>query len=116
MVCVRGPFPVVAVLFALLLVAENTRAELRVSKTTGMRVVIVGAAFPDDFVFELSDKSELRLLQLPHGTPFVMRGPYKGTLRDYVAKCTGSLARFRKYCRSDSGGDRLPIGGTRGER
>ena len=90
-------------------------AELTVANASGVNVTI-GNKFADDHVFDLPANAELRLLRSPEAKSFVMRGPYKGTLGDFIASCTGSLARFRNYCRTDTDGDRLPVGGTRGVR
>jgi hypothetical protein len=90
-------------------------AELLISGAAGTNAVAVGAKFSDDYVFRLPANSELRLLRSPDNAPFVMRGPYEGTLSNYIASCNGFLAPIRSYCR-DSAGDRPPVGATRGVR
>jgi len=99
----------------LTVLSNSAVAELLVSGTAGVGGLAVGAKFSDDYVFRLPANSELRLLRAPDNTPFVMRGPYEGTLSNYIASCNGFLAPIRSYCR-DSAGDRPPVGATRGVR
>ena len=100
---------------ALVIVSQPAAAELLVAGAAGMDSVKVGSAYSDDHVFKLPASSELRLLRSPDNTPFVMRGPYEGTLSNFIASCNGLLAAVRTYCR-DSAGDRPPVGATRGVR
>jgi hypothetical protein len=100
---------------AIVALTAPVAAELLVSGAAGIDSMKIGAKFSDDTVFKLPANSELRLLRSPDNTPFIMRGPYEGTLSNYIANCSGYLAAFRSYCR-DSGGDRPPIGATRGLR
>jgi hypothetical protein len=100
---------------ALVALTAPVAAELIVSGAAGIDSMKVGAKFSDDAVFKLPANSELILLRSPDNTPFIMHGPYEGTLSNYIANCSGYLATFRSYCH-DSGGDRPPIGATRGLR
>jgi hypothetical protein len=100
---------------ALMVLTSSATAELLVSGTAGVGGLAVGAKYSDDYVFRLPANAELRLLRSPDNTPFVMRGPYEGTLSGYIASCNGFLAPIRSYCR-DSAGDRPPVGATRGIR
>jgi hypothetical protein len=100
---------------AVLAISNPAAAELLVSSAAGVSGVTVGAKFADDYVFRLPANSELRLLRSPDNTPFVMRGPYEGTLPNFIATCNGYFAAMKSYCR-DSAGDRPPIGATRGLR
>jgi hypothetical protein len=93
---------------------NSATAELLVAGASGLDAISVGARFSDDYVFDLPPNSELRLLRSPSNTLFVMHGPYKGTLSTFIESCTGILATIRRYCRNDSAGDQLPVGGTRG--
>jgi len=99
----------------LLAASVSAGAEVLVAGTRGLDAVAVGSRFPDDHVFKLPANAELRVLRSPDNTPFVMRGPFEGTLSSYVASCSGVLASMRRYCGS-SAGDELPMGGTRGMR
>jgi hypothetical protein len=90
-------------------------ADLTVANASGVNVT-VGNKLPDDYIFDLPANAELRVLRSSDEKSFVIRGPYKGTLTDFIASCTGLLSRFRSYCRTDTDGDRLPVGGTRGAR
>ena len=94
--------------------SQSAKAELLVSSVSGVQGVTVGDRFPDDHVFKLPEKSELRLVKSPENLPFVMHGPYEGTLPKFVESCSGLLAATRRYCRNDTTGDELPLGGTRG--
>jgi len=100
---------------ALLALTMPAAAELLVSSAAGIDTMKIGAKFSDDTVFKLPANSELRLLRSPDNTPFIMHGPYEGTLSNYIASCSGYLAAFRSYCR-ETGGDRPPTGATRGLR
>jgi hypothetical protein len=99
---------------ALVALTAPVAAELIVSGAAGIDSMRIGAKFSDDTVFKLPANSELRLLRSPDNTPFVMRGPYEGTLSNYIANCSGYLAPFRSYCHDS--GDRPPTGATRGLR
>jgi hypothetical protein len=100
---------------ALMILSNSATAELLVSGAAGVGGLDVGGKYADDYIFRLPANSELRLLRSPDNTPFVMRGPYEGTLSNYVASCNGLLAPMHSYCR-DSAGDRPPVGATRGVR
>jgi hypothetical protein len=93
--------------------SQSAQAELLVSGVTGVQGVTVGQTFSDDHVFKLPMKSELKLVKSPDNLPFVMHGPFEGTLSKFVASCSGVLAVTRRYCRNDTAGDELPLGGTR---
>jgi hypothetical protein len=93
--------------------SQSAQAELLVQDVTGVQGVSVGATFPDDHVFKLPAKSQLRLVKSPDNLPFVMRGPFEGTLSKFIASCSGVLAVTRPYCRNEAAGDELPLGGTR---
>ena len=97
------------------LLAVPAAAEVLVAGARGPDAIAVGTRFPDDHVFKLPANSEIRVLRSPDNTPFIMRGPFEGTLSNYVASCSGYLAAVRSYCR-ESAGDALPLGGTRGRR
>jgi len=99
----------------LVALTASVAAELIVSGANGVDSMKIGTKFSDDAVFKLPANSELILLRSPDNTPFIMRGPYEGTLSNYITTCSGYLAAFRSYCH-DSGGDRPPIGATRGLR
>jgi hypothetical protein len=100
---------------ALVALTAPAAAELIVAGAAGITSMKIGAKYSDDTVFTLPANSELRLLKLPDNAPFTMRGPFEGTLSNYIASCSGYLASFRSYCH-DSGGDRPPTGATRGLR
>ena len=89
-------------------------AELSVTSAKNVPELTVGKALVDDHVFELSENAELSLHHAPAGTQFEMRGPYKGTLEKFLKDCKGWLAFQHAYCKQQSAGDQLPIGGTRG--
>jgi hypothetical protein len=93
--------------------SQSAQAELLVSGVSAVQGVTVGATFPDDHVFKLSAKSELKLLKSPDNLPFVMHGPFEGTLSKFVASCSGVLAVTRRHCRDEAAGDELPLGGSR---
>jgi hypothetical protein len=94
--------------------SQSAQAELLVQSVTGVQGVTVGATFPDDHVFKLPAKSGLKLVKSPDNLPFVMHGPFEGTLSKFIESCSGILAPTRSYCRNDSAGDELPLGGARG--
>jgi hypothetical protein len=98
---------------ALVALTAPVAAEVIVAGAAGIDSMKIGAKYSDDTVFKLPANSELRLLR--DGAPYTMRGPFEGTLSNYIANCSGYLASFRSYCR-DSGGDRPPTGATRGLR
>jgi hypothetical protein len=98
----------------LALLSAPTTAELLVSGAAGVDGLSVGAKFSDDHVFKLPANGEIRLLKSPDNTPFVMRGPYEGTLSNFISSCNGLLASVRSYCQD--AGDRPPVGATRGVR
>jgi hypothetical protein len=96
---------------ALVAVSGPVAAEVVVSGVTGVDVA-VGARFPDEHVFKLPARSELQLLKAPDNTPFVMRGPFQGTLLNYIDNCTGARAALHQYCHAED--VTSPLGGTRG--
>jgi hypothetical protein len=98
----------------LVMFSSFAEAELQVSGAIGVPGVTFGARFSDDHVFRLPAKSELRILRSPDNSPFVMHGPYEGTLSKFIRNCAGLLAPIRRYCRNDAAGDELPTAGTRG--
>jgi hypothetical protein len=100
---------------ALVALINPATAELLISGAAGLNGFAVGAKFTDDHVFKLPPNSEIRLLRSPDNTPFVMRGPYEGTLSHFIDNCNGILASVRSYCQ-DTAGDRPPVGATRGLR
>jgi hypothetical protein len=100
---------------ALAVLSNPVAAELLVSGASGIDGFAVGAKFSDDYVFKLPAKSELRLLRSPDNTPFVMHGPFEGTLSHFIENCNGFLAPIRSYCRNTAG-DQPPIGATRSMR
>jgi hypothetical protein len=100
---------------AFVMAATPAAAELLVSGATGLDNVRTGAKFSDDTVFKLPANAELKLLRSSDNTPFVMRGPFEGTLSNYIASCNGYLAALHSYCKS-SAGDGPPVGATRGIR
>ena len=94
--------------------SQSAQAELLVSGVTGVQGVMVGETFSDEHVFKLPAKSELKLIKSPDNLPFVMHGPFEGTLSRFIASCSGVLAVTRSHCRNDTAGNELPLGGTRG--
>lgn len=96
--------------------SHSAQAELFVSGVTGVQGVTVGETFSDNHVFKLPAKSELKLVKSPDNLPFVMHGPFEGTLSKFIASCSGVLAVTRRYCRNETAGDEMPLGGTRGAR
>jgi len=91
--------------------ASSARAELLVLRTSGATGAAVGDRLSDDYVFKLPSNSELRLLKRPDNSPFVMRGPFEGTLSSFVASCGGVSAWTHDYCKGR--GEDLLLGGTR---
>jgi hypothetical protein len=83
----------------------SARAELLVSDVTGVEGITPGARFPDDHVFKLLPRSEIKLIKLPDNIPFVMRGPYEGTLSKFVRDCHGALSPVHSYCGDTAGTD-----------
>jgi hypothetical protein len=98
---------------ALMALSGSAAAELVVSAAKGVGMD-VGARFPDGHVFRLPARSELHLLKSPDNAPFIMRGPFQGTLSNYIDNCTGPQASFHRYCRPEE--ETSPLGGTRGGR
>jgi hypothetical protein len=94
--------------------SQSAQAELLVQSVTGVQGVTVGATFADDHIFKLPARSELRLVKSPDNLPFVMHGPFEGTLSKFITNCSGVLAVTRSYCRNEAAGDDLPVGGSRG--
>jgi hypothetical protein len=80
----------------LVLLSKSASAELRVLAADGVDVE-VGAEFPDDHVFDVSDNAKLWLGQLRDKTSSSIVGPYKGTLENYWAECHGA-AMSTKHC------------------
>jgi hypothetical protein len=98
----------------LVMFSSSSEAELLVSEAVGVPAAAIGAKFSDDHVFRLPANSELRILRAPENSLFVMRGPYEGTLSQFIRNCSGLLAPTRSYCRNDAAGGQLPTAGTRG--
>jgi hypothetical protein len=94
-------------------ISQSAQAELLVQSVKEVQGVTVSATFPDDHVFKLTAKSELRLLKSPDDLPFIMHGPFEGTLQQFIENCSGLIGVTRSYCRSQSSGDDMPIGGSR---
>jgi hypothetical protein len=90
--------PAVHLIFAisLAMLSESASAELRVLAAEAVDVE-VGAEFPDDHVFDLPDNGKLWVGQLTDRSSYLMAGPYKGTLANYMAECRGE-ARSSKHC------------------
>lgn len=91
----------------------SARAELLVSDVTGVEDITPGARFPDDHVFKLPLRSEIRLIRLPDNTPFVMRGRYEGTLSKFIKDCAGFFGSLTSYCKENPSGEMVSPGGTR---
>jgi hypothetical protein len=91
----------------------SARAELLVRDVTGIDSITPGARFPDDYVFKLPARSEIRLIRLPDQTPFVIRGRYEGTLSKFMKVCQGLYGSIASYCHEDSAGEPKALGGTR---
>lgn len=102
-----------ALMFSLAL-AGGARAELVVSKVSKAPALTANMKLPDNHTFDLPDTAEVTLVRTPAGQQFTLRGPYKGTLEDFVKACNGWLAFTHAYCKAREGGDKLPVGGTRG--
>lgn len=103
-------------LILFLLSLGSARAELLVSDVTGLEGVTRGARYPDDHVFKLPPRSEIRLIRLPDNTPFVMRGRYEGTLSKFIKDCAGFFGSLTSYCKENPSGDLASPGGTRSLR
>lgn len=99
-----------------LLAFDSARAELLVKDVTGVEGITPGARFPDDHVFRLPLRSEIKLIRLPDNTSFVMRGRYQGTLSKFIKDCTGFFGLLTSYCKENPSGDLASPGGTRSLR
>lgn len=104
-------FVIVVIAMAALTVAA--RAELEVVSVKGASLS-PGAKLPDDAVIDVPKGGEVRLLKLPGGAAYAIGGPFKGTLQDYIDRCTGWRSWFGSGCNFAGEGDELPVGGTRG--
>lgn len=89
-------------------------AELEVTAVRGPSAAKVGSKLQDAAVLDVPDGGELRLMKHPGAATFVVTGPFKGTLQEYVDRCRGVRAWFWSNCGSTGKGDPLPSGGTRG--
>jgi len=98
---------------ALLTVAATARAEIEVVAAKGVTLER-GSKLPDDTVLDIPKGGDVRLLKQPGDAAYAITGPFKGTLQDYIDRCTGWRAWFSSGCGTAGGGDNLPVGGTRG--
>jgi hypothetical protein len=95
---------------------SSTKAELLVSNVIAVRDITPGTRLPDDYVFKLSRRSEIRLIKLPDNIQFVLRGPYEGTLEKFVSDCRGLFGAWTNYCQENPSGEIVGAGGTRSLR
>jgi hypothetical protein len=103
--------PALSLIFAFS-IQTPAQAELLVSDATGVDIS-PGTKFPDDHVFRLPQRSEVKLIRLPDNAPFVMRGRYEGTLSKFIADCKGLFGSMTTYCRENPTGEINSAGGTR---
>jgi hypothetical protein len=94
----------------------SANAELLVKDVTGVEGIMPGARFPDDHVFNLPLRSEIKLIRVPDNTSFVMRGRFEGTLSKFIKDCTGFFGSLTAYCKENPAGDLASPGGTRSLR
>jgi len=98
---------------AMLAAAAAARAEIEVVNVKGGSLT-PGAKLSDDAVIDVPDGAEVHLLKQPGAAAYAIRGPFKGTLQDYIDRCTGWRSWFSSGCQVAGEGDELPVGGTRG--
>lgn len=104
----------VAVLaIAMVAAAASARAEIEIVSVKGASLA-PRAKLADDAVLDVPEGGEVRLLRQPGAASYAIRGPFKGTLQDYIDRCTGWRAWFGTGCDFAGEGDELPVGGTRG--
>ena len=89
-------------------------ADLIVVSSSNAPGVTARDTLKDDHIFDLSDKSEVNVIRSKDDAPFTLRGPFKGTIDTFVYRCTGVFRFVHSYCRIETRGDQLPLGGTRG--
>lgn len=99
-------------LVSVMLSSPSAMAGLYVQEAVNAQGLPVKQELAEDHKFDLPEGAQVRLLQTPSGKTFVMRGPFKGTLKAFVDSCNGWLAFTYPYC--GGSGDQLPVGGTRG--
>jgi hypothetical protein len=99
----------------ILALSSLAKAELLVSEVFGTETIVAGTKFPDDHVFDLPARSEIRVIRLRDNAPFVMRGHYKGTLSKFIKDCTPilGLITMTSYCKENPSGDVVSPGATR---
>jgi hypothetical protein len=91
--------PAIRLIFAVILLAglsEPASAELLVIVADSVDAT-VGVEYPDDHVFDVSDNAKLVVVDLRIKASYWIGGPYKGTLANYIAECSGE-SRSSKHC------------------
>jgi hypothetical protein len=101
------------VVIAMAAVPLAARAEIEIVSVKGASLT-AGTKLPDDAVIDVPKGGEVRLLKLPGGAAYAIGGPFKGTLQDYIDRCSGWRSWFGSGCNFSGDGDELPVGGTRG--
>jgi hypothetical protein len=91
----------------------SAKAELLVLDATGVDIT-PGTKLPDDHIFRLPRRSEVKLIRLPDNASFVMRGRYEGTLSKFIEDCRGFRGSLTGYCKENPTGEINSTGGTRG--
>jgi hypothetical protein len=110
--CIR----VLAGLFVIWIAVIPTRARADAEVTAARGVHLkIGARVLSKDVLEIPERAELRLLWQSNGAVYVINGPFRGTLQEFIDRCKGWWRRWLfDVCKPPGDGDRLPIGGTRG--
>jgi hypothetical protein len=107
-------------LFTSAMIASSTAttalADLIVVSSSSAPGVTASDTLKDDHIFDLGDKSEVSVIRSKDNVPFTLHGPFKGTIDTFVSHCTGMFRFVYSYCRTETGGDQLPLGGTRGSQ
>jgi hypothetical protein len=87
-------------------------AEIEVTESTAPAIK-TGTTLPDDAQFNVPDGATVSLMKKPGNTPFVIKGPYQGTLAGYLQK---NRSWWRRMLGKDGEGTKqgAPTGGTRG--
>jgi hypothetical protein len=72
--------------------------KLVVSTATRASRVKPGAEVPYEHIFNLTAKSQVELHRSSDGKSFKMRGPYQGTLSQYLRDCAAGYGHVESYC------------------
>ena len=103
-----------ALAFVVAMPKTSARAEMTVTSTTSDSVK-TGDTITESTKFSIEKDAEVQILKVDEGTTHILKGPFKGTLKQYesrTADCSDWWDRLTEDCETKE--DPLGLGGMRG--